>query len=309
MSISASQVKELREATGAGMMDCKKALIESNGELEAAVDWLRAKGLSKAAKKADRIASEGLVCTAVSGGKGVVVEVNSETDFVAKNDQFQSIVSEITQISLGVDASDNFVGKISEASMANGKSVADSLVEAVASIGENMNLRRAEAISVENGIICDYVHNKVAGSMGKIGVLVALETKSTSEKLPEVARQIAMHIAAVSPASLSQDDIDSDLVARERAVYQEQAAQSGKPENIVKGMVEGRLKKFFKEVCLLEQPFVMNPDKTVSQIVADLAVELGEDVKISNFVLFKLGDGIEKQESDFAAEVAAAAGG
>lgn len=307
--ISAAQVKELREATGAGMMDCKKALTESEGSLEAAIDWLRAKGLSKAAKKADRVASEGLVGVAVDGTKGVLVEVNSETDFVAKNDQFQKIVAEIAQISLSIDpASSDLVGEIAKANMANSKSVSDSLIEAVASIGENMNLRRAQALAVNNGLVCDYVHNKTAEGMGKIGVLVGFETTSSSPRIAETAKQIAMHIAATAPASLSQDDIDADLVLRERTVYQEQALQSGKPENIVKGMVEGRLKKFFKEVCLLEQSFVMNPDKTVAQVVADLAQEVGQDVAISDFVMFKLGDGIEKQETDFAAEVAAAAG-
>jgi elongation factor Ts len=308
--ISAMQVKELREATGVGMMDCKKALTENNGDIEASIDWLRAKGLAKAAKKADRIAAEGLVCVAVSGKKAVIVEVNSETDFVAKNEQFQKIVSEITALSLKVDAqNDEMLNALSQATMSNGKSVSESLLEAVASIGENMNLRRAKSLSVNSGIVCDYVHNKVADGMGRIGVLVALETEANDAKIADIAKQIAMHIAATAPASLSQHDIDAELVARERAVYQEQASQTGKPDNIVQGMVEGRMKKFFKEVCLLEQPFVMNPDKTVSEIVADLASELGKPVTLSGFIMFKVGDGIEKQETDFAAEVAAAAGG
>ncbi len=308
--ISAMQVKELREATGVGMMDCKKALTENNGDIEASIDWLRAKGLAKAAKKADRIAAEGLVCVAVSGKKAVIVEVNSETDFVAKNEQFQKIVSEITALSLKVDANnDDMLNALSQATMSNGKSVSESLLEAVASIGENMNLRRAKSLSVNSGVVCDYVHNKVADGMGRIGVLVALETEANDAKVSDIAKQIAMHIAATAPASLSQNDIDAELVARERAVYQEQASQTGKPDNIVQGMVEGRMKKFFKEVCLLEQPFVMNPDKTVSEIVADLGTELGKSVTLSGFIMFKVGDGIEKQETDFAAEVAAAAGG
>lgn len=308
--ISANQVKELREATAAGMMDCKKALIENNGDLDASIDWLRAKGLSKAAKKADRIAAEGLVCVAVSGKKGVVVEVNSETDFVAKNEQFQKLVSEITQIALKIDANtDDMVNAVTNSKLSHGKSVSESLMEAVASIGENMNLRRVRALQVNSGFVCDYVHNKVADGMGRIGVLVALETESHDAKIADTARHIAMHIAATAPASLSQHDIDAELTARERAVYQEQASQTGKPDNIVQGMVEGRMKKFFKEVCLLEQSFVMNPDKTISEIVADLAKEVGKEVTLSGFIMFKVGDGIEKQETDFAAEVAAAAGG
>jgi elongation factor Ts len=308
--ISANQVKELREATGVGMMDCKKALTENNGDIEASIDWLRAKGLSKAAKKADRIAAEGLVCVAVSGKKGVVVEVNSETDFVAKNEQFQKLVSDITHISLKTESSnDSLRDAVAQARMDNGKLVSEALIEAVASIGENMNLRRVQSLMVNNGFVCDYVHNKVVDGMGRIGVLVALETESQDKKIADTAKQIAMHIAATAPASLSQNDIDAELVARERAVYQEQASQTGKPDNIVQGMVDGRMKKFFKEVCLLEQSFVMNPDKTISEIVSDLAKEVQKDVTLTGFIIFKVGEGIEKQELDFAAEVAAAAGG
>jgi elongation factor Ts len=308
--ISAAQVKELREATSAGMMDCKKALMENNGDLDASIDWLRAKGLSKAAKKADRIAAEGLVGVAVLGKKGVVVEVNSETDFVAKNEQFQKLVADITAVSLNTQADkDSLCEAVSSAKMANGTVVSQALIEAVASIGENMNLRRVQSLSVNSGCVCAYVHNKVIDGMGKIGVLVALETEATDAKVNEIAKQIAMHIAATAPASLSQNDIDAELVSRERAVYQEQASQTGKPDNIVQGMVEGRMKKFFKEVCLLEQSFVMNPDKTISEIVADLAKELGKEISLTGFVMFKVGEGIEKQETDFAAEVAAAAGG
>ena len=292
--ISANQVKELREATGVGMMDCKKALTENNGDIEASIDWLRAKGLSKAAKKADRIAAE----------------VNSETDFVAKNEQFQKLVSDITRISLQTKAvNDSLRDAVAQAKMDNGKLVSEALIEAVASIGENMNLRRVQSLSVNNGLVCDYVHNKVIDGMGRIGVLVALETQSQDKKIADTAKQIAMHIAATAPASLSQSDIDAELVARERAVYQEQASQTGKPDNIVQGMVDGRMKKFFKEVCLLEQSFVMNPDKTISEIVSDIAKEIQQEVTLTGFVIFKVGEGIEKQESDFAAEVAAAAGG
>jgi elongation factor Ts len=295
------------------MMDCKKALLENDGNIEAAIDWLRAKGLSKAAKKADRIAAEGLVCVAVDGTKGVVVEVNSETDFVAKNEIFQNIVLDITQIALksidkSINNNDNFVDIVAQEKMSNGKSVSESLIEAIASIGENLNLRRVQFLSVSSGVISAYVHNKVSDSLGKIGVLVALETQSQDIKVQELAKQIGMHIAASSPASLSQHDINPVIVERERAVYQEQALQSGKPENIIQGMVEGRMKKFFKEVCLLEQPFVMNPDYTVEQVVQNLAKEIGHAIQLKGFVFFKVGEGIQKEVVDFAAEVAAAVG-
>ena len=300
-AITAAQVKELREMTAAGMMDCKKALTECNGDIEASVDWLRKKGLSKAAKKSDRVAAEGLVAVAVDGTKGVVVELNSETDFVAKNDQFQKLVSDVANAALAADAS---VEALSSAKLENGETVSENITSAIASIGENMSLRRVASVSVDKGAVVAYVHNKVADNLGKIGVLVGIESSADEASVSTAAKQIAMHIAATNPASLSSDDLDQDIVARERKVYQEQAEASGKPEKIIAGMVEGRMKKFFKEVCLLEQAFVMDTDKTVGQVVS----ELGNDSVLKAFVIFKLGDGIEKQEADFAAEVAAAVG-
>jgi len=303
--ISANQVKELREMTSAGMMDCKKALIECNGDIDAAVDWLRTKGLAKAAKKSDRVAAEGLVSVAVSGTKGVVIELNSETDFVAKNVQFQELVSEVAQVALKTDGT---VEAVANAAAKNGQSVSENITAAIASIGENMNLRRVASLEVSQGAVCAYVHNKSADNMGKIGVLVAMESAGDVARLETVARQIAMHIAATSPASLSSDALDKDMIERERNIYLEQAQATGKPEKIVQGMVEGRLKKFFKEVCLLEQSFVMDPDKSVADVVAELAKELGTDVTLKGFVMFKLGEGIEKEQTDFAAEVAKVVG-
>lgn len=300
-AITAAQVKELREMTAAGMMDCKKALTECNGDIEASVDWLRKKGLSKAAKKSDRVAAEGLVAVAVEGTKGVVVELNSETDFVAKNDQFQKLVSDVAGAALNANTS---VEALAEAKLENGQSVSENITSAIASIGENMSLRRVASVSVDKGAVVAYVHNKVADNLGKIGVLVAVESSADAETVAATAKQVAMHIAATNPQSLSSADLDQDIVARERKVYQEQAEASGKPEKIIAGMVEGRMKKFFKEVCLLEQAFVMDTDKSVGQVIS----ELGEGSSLKSFVIFKLGDGIEKQEADFAAEVAAAVG-
>jgi elongation factor Ts len=303
--ISAAQVKQLRDMTAAGMMDCKKALMESAGNIEAAVDWLRTKGLAKAAKKSDRVAAEGLVCTAVSGKKGVVIELNSETDFVAKNTQFQELVSNVANAALGAD---NSVDAVLAQNLANGQNVADNITAAIASIGENMSLRRVQSLSVDNGAVVAYVHNKSADNMGKIGVLVAIESTGDTAKIESTARQIAMHIAATNPASLSSDDLDADMVERERNIYMEQAQATGKPEKIIQGMVDGRIKKFFKEVCLLEQSFVMDPDKSVAQVVADLGTEMGTSAVLKSFVMFKLGDGIQKEETDFAAEVAKVVG-
>ena len=303
--ISAAQVKQLRDMTAAGMMDCKKALMESAGDIEAAVDWLRTKGLAKAAKKSDRVAAEGLVCTAVSGKKGVVIELNSETDFVAKNTQFQELVSNVANAALGAD---NSVDAVLAQNLANGQNVADNITASIASIGENMSLRRVQSLSVDNGAVVAYVHNKSADNMGKIGVLVAIESTGDVAKIESTARQIAMHIAATNPASLSSDDLDADMVERERNIYMEQAQATGKPEKIIQGMVDGRIKKFFKEVCLLEQSFVMDPDKSVAQVVADLGTEMGTSAVLKSFVMFKLGDGIQKEETDFAAEVAKVVG-
>ncbi|MDO5528113.1 MAG: translation elongation factor Ts [Paracoccus sp. (in: a-proteobacteria)] len=286
MAITAAMVKELRESTGAGMMDAKKALTETDGDMEAAVDWLRTKGLAKAAKKSDRVAAEGLVAVAVEGGRGVAVEVNSETDFVAKNEEFQNMVRSIAKAGLDVDN----VDALREAQV-EGKPVSEVLTDAIAKIGENMTLRRME--SVEGDEVVSYVHNAAADGMGKIGVLVALKGSN-----PEIGKQIAMHIAATNPASLGQDDLDPALVEREKSVLTEQARESGKPDAVIEKMIVGRMAKFFEEVTLLGQKFVINPDITV----ADAAKEAG--VEVLGFVRMAVGEGIEKKEEDFAAEVA-----
>lgn len=289
MAITAAMVKELRESTGAGMMDAKKALQETSGDMDAAVDWLRTKGLAKAAKKSGRIAAEGLVAVAVEGGKGVAVEVNSETDFVAKNEAFQSMVREIAQTGLTVDSTESLA-----AAQLNGKPVGEVVTEAIARIGENLTLRRMVTVSGEN--VVSYVHNAAAPNMGKIGVLVAL--KGDSAKAQEVGKQIAMHIAATSPASLSEADLDPALVEREKSVLTEQARESGKPDAVIEKMIVGRMSKFFEEVTLLGQKFVINPDVTVAQAAKDAGVEVTAYARVA------VGEGIEKKEEDFAAEVA-----
>jgi len=306
MAISASMVKELREKTGVGMMDCKKALSETDGNIEAAVDWLRAKGLSKAAKKADRVAAEGLVGVASAGTKAAVVEVNSETDFVARNEAFQAIVSNVSKVALEGDGSVEALGAASYPE--TGRTVNEELTEAIAKIGENMNLRRSSVLSVDNGVVATYIHNAIADGIGKIGVLVALESTGDKDKLNEFGRQVAMHIAAVNPLALSSDELDQEIVERERAVYMDQAKDSGKPENIVEKMVEGRIQKYYKEVVLLSQVFVIDGENTVEQAAKNAESSVGAPIKIAGFKRFVLGDGIEKQEDDFAAEVAAMSG-
>ena len=305
-AITAQMVKDLREKTGAGMMDCKAALTETGGDMEAAVDWLRTKGLSKAAKKADRVAAEGLIGVATDKNAGAVVEVNSETDFVARNEQFQSMVKEIAGLALKAKGD---VKKLSAAKMPGGKSVSDYVTEMVGTIGENMSLRRAAYIDVSDGVVINYIHNAVAPEIGKIGVLVALESKGDQAKLAEIGRQIAMHVAATNPLALSPDEVDAEVVEREKTIFTEQARESGKPENVIEKMVTGRLQKFFKESVLLKQEFVVDPDKTVEQAVTAAEKEAGAPIKVKGFVRFALGEGIEKTESDFAAEVAAAAAG
>jgi elongation factor Ts len=302
-------VKELRTSTGAGMMDCKQALTENNGDMQAAIDWLRTKGLSKAAKKSDRVAAEGLVGVTASGTSGAVVEVNSETDFVARNEQFQELVSQIAGLSTDTG------GEVEKLLAANyptgGGTVDDVLKETIATIGENMTVRRAATISVGEGVVSDYVHNAVAGhkTLGKIGVLVALESSADTEKLSAFGRQLAMHIAAAAPLAMSIDELDSDAIEKERAIYLEQAKESGKPQEIIEKMVEGRLRKeFFQQVVLPQQTFVIDGKATVEQAVKNAEKDLGAPVKIAGFVRFALGEGIEKKEDDFAAEVAAAAG-
>ncbi|SEH62130.1 translation elongation factor Ts [Paracoccus alkenifer] len=289
MAITAAMVKELREATGAGMMDAKKALQETSGNMEAAVDWLRTKGLAKAAKKSGRIAAEGLVAVAVEGGKGVAVEVNSETDFVGKNAEFQTMVGDIAQTALSVDSTEALA-----AAPLNGKPVSEVLTDAIARIGENMTLRRM--VAVQGDHVVSYVHNAAAPGMGKIGVLVAL--KGDVDKAQELGKQIAMHIAATSPASLSEADLDPALVEREKSVLTEQARESGKPDAVIEKMIVGRMSKFFEEVTLLGQKFVINPDVTVAQAAADAGLE------VTGYARVAVGEGIEKKEEDFAAEVA-----
>ena len=307
-AITAALVKELRDKTGVGMMDCKKALAETDGDFDAAVDWLRAKGLSKAAKKADRVAAEGLVAVATEGGKGAVVEVNSETDFVARNEKFQAAVKEIATLAI---AQGDSVDSLKAAKMASGDSVEDKLTNLIATIGENMSVRRVATVTAEPGVVASYVHNPAATDMGAIGVLVGLKSSGDTAKLEELGRKIAMHVAAGSPAvavSVDIDGVDSAIADKEREVFAEQARQSGKPEAIVEKMVEGRMRKLYEEVVLLKQAFVMDPDKTIEQVLADASKELGTEVTISGFQRMALGEGVEKKSEDFAAEVAAATG-
>lgn len=307
MSISAAQVKQLRDMTGAGMMDCKAALAETNGDIEAAVDWLRKKGIAKADKKAGRTAAEGLIGVAAEGASAVVVEVNSETDFVARNDAFQDIVRNVAQVALTADNSVEAVG--AAAYPGSGKSVADTIKDAVGTIGENMSLRRSAKLSVSSGAVATYVHNAVADNLGKMGVLVAIETAGNADAARAFARQVAMHVAAVNPLAVTADEVDAAAVAREKDIFAAQARESGKPENIVEKMVEGRLRKFYEEVVLLKQAFVLNPDLTVEQALKAAEKDIGAEARITGFVRFALGEGIEKEETDFAAEVAAAAKG
>lgn len=304
-NITAALVKELRDKTGAGMMDCKAALGEVDGDVEAAIDWLRKKGLAKAAKKAGRVAAEGLIGLAVSGTEGVVVEVNSETDFVARNEQFQGLVRSIATVALG--AADD-VEAVKTAAYPAGGTVTDAINSAVATIGEHMTLRRSKKLAVTAGAIGSYVHGSVGEGLGKIGVLVALESTGKAEELAALGRQIAMHVAAANPQALDAASVDADVIARERGVLADKAAASGKPANVVEKIVESGLKTFFKEVTLVEQAFIHDPSKTVAQAVKESEGKVGAPIKLAGFVRFALGEGVEKAESDFAAEVAAAAG-
>ncbi|MEX0343595.1 MAG: translation elongation factor Ts [Rhizobiaceae bacterium] len=307
MSISAAQVKQLRDMSGAGMMDCKKALTETGGDVEAAVDWLRAKGIAKADTKAGRVAAEGLIGMASDAGSAVVVEVNSETDFVARNESFQEIVANVASVALGTDGESESVA--SAAYPGSGKSVTDTVKDAVGTIGENMSFRRSAKLSVGKGAVATYMHNSIADGLGKIGVLVAIETDGDAAAAGAIARQVAMHVAATSPLALTAEEVDPAAVDREKAIFVEQARESGKPDNIIEKMVEGRMRKFFEEVVLLKQAFVINPDQTVEQAIKEAEKDIGAPAKITGFVRFALGEGIEKDEGDFAAEVAAAAGG
>src|SRR5689334_3130370 len=303
-NISAQMVKELRESTGAGMMDCKAALTETNGDMTAAQDWLRKKGLSKAAKKAGRVAAEGLIGVQVKGTKGVVVELNSETDFVARNDLFQGLVKMIADVALSVGTD---VEKL-KAAKAGSITVAESISETIAKIGENMTLRRAAALSVRKGAIGSYVHNAVTDGLGKIGVIVAIESPGKADELSELARLLAQHVAAANPQAIDPSGLDGAVVDRERNVLADKFKQQGKPANVIEKIVESGLKTFYKEVCLLEQAYIRDDKKSVSQVLEEAEGNAGGPIKVTGFVRYALGEGIEKQETDFAAEVAAAAG-
>lgn len=303
--LTAALVKELREKTGAGMLDCKKALTECNCDIETAVDWLRKKGLASAAKKAGRVAAEGLVAVAAKGTTGTVLEVNSETDFVARNDQFQAMARQSCDAALA--ASLNDIEALKTAKLPDGKSVADTITNLIATIGENMSLRRVKTISVGQGVVSSYVHSAVSPGLGKIGVLVALESSGDAAKLAELGKQLAMHIAAAKPEALSIADVDQAKVAREKSVVEETVKASGKPADIVAKMVEGRMRKYYEEVVLLEQPYIMNDKQKVSAAIEEASKTVGAPVKLVAFERYGLGEGIEKQQSDFAAEVAAQA--
>lgn len=302
MSVTAALVKELREKSGAGMMDCKKALNETNGDMDTAIDWLRTKGLAAAAKKSGRVASEGLIAISVSGTLGALVELNSETDFVSRNDDFQTFAKTLS--SLALTASDIEALKAMNYPD-TGRTVAEELTHKIATIGENMSLRRMEKVSVESGAVVPYIHNATADGLGRIGVLVGLSSSADSAVLSGLGKQIAMHIAATTPASISVDDLDPEMVARERDVLIEQAKASGKPQEIAEKMVEGRLRKYYEEVVLLEQTFVIDGETKVGNVIEAAAKDAEADIKLTHFAHFILGDGIEKEESDFAAEVAA----
>ncbi len=303
-NVTAQMVKEIRERTGAGMMDCKTALNETNGDLEAAVDWLRKKGLAKAAKKAGRLAADGLIGVKVKGSKGVLVEVNSETDFVARNDLFQGLVKMIANVALEVGPD---VDKIN-AAKAGSMTIADTIAETIAKIGENMTLRRAAQLAVGKGVIASYVHNSVSEGLGKIGVTVALESNGKSDELAALGRMIAMHVAASSPQAVDAGGLDPAIVTREKDVLAERFKAQGKPANMIDKIVESGLKTFYKEVCLLEQAYIHDPSKNVAQALKEAEGNVGAPIKITGFVRFALGEGIDRPASNFAAEVAAAAG-
>jgi elongation factor Ts len=303
-TITAAMVKELRESTGAGMMDCKTALTETAGNMQEAQDWLRKKGLSKAAKKAGRIAAEGLIGSVTSGVKGVVVEVNSETDFVARNEQFQGLVKMVAQVALRVGADVEAI----KAAKVGDVTVERAISDAIATIGENMTLRRAALLEVSSGVVASYIHGAVIEGAGKMGVMVALESTGKTDELAALGRQLAMHIAATNPQALDPAGLDPEVVKREKDVLADKYRQQGKPDNVIEKIVESGLKTYYKEVCLLEQAFIHDTGKSVAQAVKEAEGKVGAPVKIAGFVRYALGEGIEKQESDFAAEVAAASG-
>ncbi len=302
-AITAALVKELRDKTGAGMMDCKAALSANDGNLEAAIDWLRAKGLSKAAKKAGRVAAEGLVAVAVQGTKGVVVEVNSETDFVARNTDFQALASTIAKVALEKGGD---VEKLKAAAYPTGGTVEEAIANAIATIGENMTLRRAAPLQVSAGVIGSYVHGAIADGLGKIGVIVALESTGKAEELAALGRQLAMHVAATNPVALDLASVDPEVLAREKAILAEKNA--GKPAHVLEKITESGLKSYAKEYCLLEQTYIHDGSKSVAQVLKEIEGKVGAPVKLTGFARYALGEGIEKEEQDFAAEVAAAGG-
>ena len=305
-TITAAMVKDLRESTGAGMMDCKAALTETGGDMQSAQDWLRKKGLSKAAKKAGRIAADGLIGAVTSGNRGVVVEVNSETDFVARNEQFQGLVKMIAQVALQAGAD---IGKIKAAKVGE-TTVETAIADAIATIGENMTLRRAALLEVSKGVVSSYVHGAVVEGAGKMGVIVALESAGKTNELAVLGKQLAMHVAATNPLALDPAGLDPALVAREKDVLADKYRQQGKPENVIEKIVESGLKTYYKEVCLLEQASIHaeHGGKPIAQALKEAEGKIGAPVKITGFMRYALGEGIEKQESDFAAEVAAASG-
>jgi len=302
--ITAAMVKELRETSGAGMMDCKAALVENKGDMQAAIDWLRKKGLSKAAKKAGRVAAEGLIGVSVKGTKGIMVEVNSETDFVARNDLFQGLVKMISDVAMSAGTD---VEKIKQAKVGS-ITVGDSINDTIAKIGENMTLRRAAELTVGKGVVAYYVHNSVSDGLGKIGVLVALESPGKTDELMAFGRQIAMHVASANPIAVDAAGVDPAVIKREKDILADKFRQQGKPENMIEKIVESGLKTFYKEQTLLDQPFIFDDKKSVAQALKEAEGKVGGPLKVAGFVRFALGEGVERREADFAAEVAAAAG-
>lgn len=299
--ITASMVKELREKSGAGMMDAKQALVENNGDIEAAMDWLRTKGLSKAAKKSGRTTAEGLVAVVAEGTSAAIVEVNAETDFVARNDQFQALVRNVAKAALKGAGK---VEEVAEVVIEGGKSVKDTLTTLIATIGENMSLRRSAKLAVNDGIVATYVHNAIGDGLGKIGVLVALESTGDKAKLEALGKQIAMHVAAANPAYLDSSSVDPEVLEREKNVIRETAKEQGKAADIIEKMLEGRVRKYYEEVCLIEQIFIMDGETKISKVIENASKDVGAPVKLAGFARFQLGEGIEKEETDFAAEVA-----
>ena len=304
--VTVALVKELREKTGVGMMDCKKALVENNGEIEAAVDWLRTKGLSAAEKKAGRVASEGLIGISVEGGTGALVEVNAETDFVARNDDFQAFVQTVADLARA--SGDDLEALKAADYPETDRTVEEELTHMIATIGENMSLRRVQNVTAGNGALGSYMHNALIPGLGKIGVLVALESEADAAAFETLVKQIAMHVAAAKPQAVNRDGLDQAVVERERDVLVEQARESGKPEEIIEKMIEGRMRKYYEEVCLLDQTFVIDGESKIEKVLEDAGKEAGKPVSVSTFGLFILGEGIEKKKEDFTAEVAAAIG-